>query len=224
MSRSQAPARRGIRALARGALRAGLAALALVGAAAARAQDAPPSDACPPGTTPREERHPDSRERWCEAPDGRSLPPSFLWDDKGQLVTSVEAAPDGGTVTRQWHSNGVPQSWSSDDGAGHQYFIWWYPNGQREREGAFVKGELDGPWTAWWPNGNLRYAYRLAAGRAVGPARFYHENGRLRSEGSFVDGRKVGIWRRWRSDGSLLREVDYADGARQDLEPPGPVD
>jgi hypothetical protein len=182
------------------------------------------SDACPPGTTAHEERSAAGRERWCQAPDGRELPPSFLWDEAGRLVTSVEPAPDGGTITKQWYPDGTLHSWTSDDGVGRQYYIWWYPNGQREREGAFVKGELDGPWTAWWSNGNLRYAYTLSAGHPVGPARFYHENGRLRSEGRFADGRKVGLWRRWRSDGTLLREVDYADGARQDLEPPGPID
>ncbi len=222
MSRRGGPTHRCHSRPAWSAARIACLALALIAPDRAGAQADVPSDACPPGTTPHEERSPHARERWCQAPDGRELPPSFLWDDEGRLVTSVEAAPAGGTVTRQWHSNGAPRSWSSDDGAGRQYFIWWYPNGQREREGAFVNDQLDGPWTAWWPNGNLRYAYRLSAGRPVGPARFYHENGRLRSEGSFADGRKVGIWRRWRSDGTLLREVDYADGARQDLEPPVP--
>lgn len=224
MSRRATPPRSALRVRACDAPGVVWAALVLAAASGAWAQTGAPSDACPPGTTPHEEHYPHARERWCQTSDGRALPPSFLWNDQGRLMTSVEAALGGGTVTRQWHPNGGPRSWSSDDGAGQQYFIWWYPNGQREREGAIVQGELDGPWTAWWPNGNLRYAYRLAHGRSDGPGRFYHENGRLRSEGSFAAGRKVGVWRRWRSDGSLLREVDYADGARQDLEPPGPLE
>jgi len=55
---------------------------------------------------------------------------------------------------------------------------WWYENGQKEYEGTYKDGKLDGKWTDWYENGQKKY------------------------EGIYKDGKKVDE-KEWDKDGNL---------------------
>ncbi len=62
-----------------------------------------------------------------------------------------------------------------------------YPNGQKKREGNFVRGVLDGAMTAWYENGQKKY------------------------EGNFVNGKEEGLRIHWDKDGNETLSC-YKDG------------
>ena len=70
--------------------------------------------------------------------------------------------------------------------------VWYYENGQKEGEGTFKDGKLDGLWTYWY------------------------EDGQKRGEGTFKNGKWDGKWTRWSSDGEESSELFWKDGKEWD--------
>jgi len=52
-----------------------------------------------------------------------------------------------------------------------------YPDGAKQSEVRYKKGQLDGPWTRWWPNGKVQGEGQYKDGKAVGTEVFYYQNG-----------------------------------------------
>jgi hypothetical protein len=61
-----------------------------------------------------------------------------------------------------------------------------YPNGQKKREGNFVRGVLDGGMTAWYENGQKKYEGNFVNGKADGLVTIWYDNGQknLKKSGS----------------------------------------
>ena len=64
----------------------------------------------------------------------------------------------------------------------------WHRNGQKEAEGTFKDGKLDGKHTSW------------------------HENGQKRYEGNYKDGKEDGLWTYYTEIGNGKYKVMYTDG------------
>ena len=63
-----------------------------------------------------------------------------------------------------------------------------YNNGQKEKEGRYKDGKLDGKWNVWYENGQKWY------------------------EGNYKDGKKDGKWTWWNKNGQKVRQKNYKNG------------
>ena len=63
-----------------------------------------------------------------------------------------------------------------------------YDNGQKEKEGRYKDGKLDGKWTVWYNNGQTWY------------------------EGNYKDGKLDGKWTWWNKSGQKVRQKNYKNG------------
>jgi antitoxin component YwqK of YwqJK toxin-antitoxin module len=78
-----------------------------------------------------------------------------------------------------------------------------YPNGQKKREGNFVRGVLDGGMTAWYENGQKKYEGNFVNGKADGLVTIWYDNGQKKSEEVWVGGASQGKTG-WNYDGNEL--------------------
>ena len=78
-----------------------------------------------------------------------------------------------------------------------------YPNGQKKREGNFVRGVLDGGMTAWYENGQKKYEGNFVNGKADGLVTIWYDNGQKKSEEVWVGGASQGKTG-WDYDGNEL--------------------
>ena len=80
-----------------------------------------------------------------------------------------------------------------------------HENGQKEKEGTYKDGKLDGKWTTWYENGQKEY------------------------EGTYKNGELDGKWTFFNEDGSIKddmdedEEDDWGEGDENETEPPGPA-
>ena len=63
-----------------------------------------------------------------------------------------------------------------------------YDNGQKEKEGSYKDGKLDGKWTGWYDNGQKGY------------------------DVTYKDGKLDGLWTGWYSDGRRMMEGTWKEG------------
>ncbi|MCA9113674.1 MAG: hypothetical protein KDA79_01215 [Planctomycetaceae bacterium] len=115
--------------------------------------------------------------------------------------------------------------------------IWWYPNGQKQREISYSDGELDGVWKEWSPEGELTLDDVYVAGRRKAVFTKLFDNGEKSVEGSYLyptnrmvaspdwwDGRlefkvvkqagdklRTGKWTYWYTNGGRQTEGEYVE-------------
>jgi len=63
-----------------------------------------------------------------------------------------------------------------------------HDNGEKEKEGSYKNGKLDGKWTIWF------------------------NNGQKKEEGSYKDGKLNGKWTWWGKSGQKVKQKNYKDG------------
>ena len=99
-----------------------------------------------------------------------------------------------------------------------------YPNGQKEYEGTYKDGKLNGLWTKWYENGQKKEETTFKDGNLVtatvwkpngekcpdtnvvngnGIMCWYHDNGQKRGEATFKDGKLISA-KQWDKDGNLV--------------------
>ena len=88
----------------------------------------------------------------------------------------------------------------------------WHRNGQKEAEGTFKDGKLDGKHTSWHENGQKRYEGTEKNNNYDGLWIYWYENGQKSSEGIYKDGEFDGLWIVWYENGQKNREETYKDG------------
>jgi antitoxin component YwqK of YwqJK toxin-antitoxin module len=96
------------------------------------------------------------------------------------------------------------------NGTGH--WIYWYSDGQKEREGDYLENMWDGHWIDWYQNGRKESDGVCVNGRRVGHWTEWHENGKKRSEKEYLNGEPSGHWIEWYEDGQKSCEGNYLDG------------
>ena len=97
--------------------------------------------------------------------------------------------------------------------------VWYYSNGQKEKEVTYKDGKWDGKWTGWYENGQKRVEETYKDGNADGAWTYWHEKtGQKRSEGTFKGVNRYGIpikdgkWTDWYENGQKRTEITYKDG------------
>ncbi|MEI7980511.1 MAG: toxin-antitoxin system YwqK family antitoxin [Bacteroidota bacterium] len=86
----------------------------------------------------------------------------------------------------------------------------FYPNKQKQMEGAYKDNERDGKWSYWYENGKLWSEGNFILGKADGKRTAFFENGKVRYEGFYKEDMRVGKWRFYDENGKLLQEADYS--------------
>jgi len=98
--------------------------------------------------------------------------------------------------------------------AQEQEWVFWYPNGKREKEGFYSKGNSQGKWTFWYENGQVMLRGTFLDGVENGTWEGFYPDGTKRFSGEFVAGKEDGVWAVFGSAGVSLVEGKYADGAK----------
>jgi antitoxin component YwqK of YwqJK toxin-antitoxin module len=92
---------------------------------------------------------------------------------------------------------------------GRQFF--YYHNGNKESEDTYLAGTLDGPFKKWWPDGTLKESGNRTQGKLSGPDSTWDANGNLASCGQYDNkGRTIGTHRSY-DDGHLYMELEYTN-------------
>ncbi len=76
-------------------------------------------------------------------------------------------------------------TYAVQDSIGNGSFVYYYDNGQKEKEGIYVNGEREGEWRGWYENGNKWYI------------------------GKFREGYKVDNYDIWYKEGGILARLHY---------------
>ena len=98
------------------------------------------------------------------------------------------------------------------DGAQHGPSLRYYPDGGRQAEANFSKGELAGSYREWHPNGQVAVEVRYKDGEKDGVERTFYADGTLRSEARFDKGRIQGEYKEYYENGKLSSVRHYVDG------------
>ena len=107
---------------------------------------------------------------------------------------------------------------------GHWEFF--YPNGQKSREGSYVDahpgGDTDGmgilidgregAWVFWYENGQKSGEETYRDGEPEGLTTDWHENGQKSAEWTYRDGEREGLLTTWHENGQKSRETTYLNG------------
>jgi hypothetical protein len=98
----------------------------------------------------------------------------------------------------------------------HGIFMTWYANGQKEFEGVYVRGELEGVATSWHRNGQKWVEERHVHGRRHGARFSWDEKGVLRKEEHYVDDKPDGTWTAWDAQGRIKAQQHFDRGVPKD--------
>lgn len=98
--------------------------------------------------------------------------------------------------------------------AQEQQWIFWYPNGKKEKEGFYDKGMAQGEWTFWYENGQVMLKGRFVDGIEDGRWEGFYPDGTRRFAGEFIKGEEHGAWTVFSAAGAPLMEGHYEAGKK----------
>jgi antitoxin component YwqK of YwqJK toxin-antitoxin module len=84
--------------------------------------------------------------------------------------------------------------------------VFYYPNGNKSSEGAFVNGKPEGFWKTYYETGMLKSEGNRKNHLLDGNWRFYRDNGALEKEIEYVTGKKEGVTKIYSEEGLLIRK------------------
>lgn len=126
-------------------------------------------------------------------PDGSPLVP------EADSLRVVERGPDGHPMTVCFHI-GNQERW-----------LQFYSDMSVRSDGMIVNNLREGLWTFYYPNGNKQTEYAFVGGKEEGPYRVFRENGVPYYVGQCRQGRRVGTWEVYDANGNLATTQDYGD-------------
>ena len=83
----------------------------------------------------------------------------------------------------------------------------WHENGQKDQEGKFKDGIVDGKWTQWHENGQKSFEGKYKDGTLNGLITQWHENGQKKEEGEYLNGERIKGWVYYTEDGLIIKNV-----------------
>ena len=100
------------------------------------------------------------------------------------------------------------------DGKQEGLEIWFYKNGQKEREVNFKNGKENGLELCWNQNGQKTGEGRYKDGKQDGLWISWHGNGKKWSEGNFKEGKRDGLYVAWHESGQKKCEELWKNGKK----------
>jgi hypothetical protein len=112
-----------------------------------------------------------------------------------------------------------------EDGTLMDYGLYtcWYRSGQKEYEGRYDEGRLDGVETRWHENGEKATEQEYRMGLRHGYRRDWDPSGRLRKEEQYADDLPHGVWSVWKDNGDVKWQQVYRHGRPVDARREGGV-
>jgi uncharacterized protein (TIGR02145 family) len=101
-------------------------------------------------------------------------------------------------LQREFYPNGNKEregNWVKGKRVGR--WVFWYESGQKSGEGNWVNGERDGTMTGWYENGHKAVEANYVNGGQHGTATRWYEGGQKEVEGNFVNGKLEGRPKWW---------------------------
>ena len=90
-------------------------------------------------------------------------------------------------------------------------FIYYYDNGQQQRDCFYRENTLNGTFREWYRSGKLKNVQEYKNGLLDGPYKTWREDGSLKQEARYVKGEKSGNFRTYYENGQLTRNDLYED-------------
>jgi antitoxin component YwqK of YwqJK toxin-antitoxin module len=136
------------------------------------------------------------------------------WYANGQIECEGEYKQNKKTKTwSYWYENGQKKSeYAFINDSLNGLFTKWHTNGQKKIEGKYDNGKLVGEWNSWYDNGQLRYKELFENDKKIGQHTAWYKNGQMLSQGNYKNGLKEDIWNYWDQDGVLTKQEKYKNG------------
>lgn len=123
------------------------------------------------------------------------------------VQTITEHWPDG-RVRVERHVMRLPDDTLQD----HGLYTCWFPSGQKEYEGLYVRGQLHGVEVRWHDNGQKAVEQHWDHGARHGPRYNWDPQGRLRKEEFYVNDRPDGTWTVYKDNGEIKWRQKFSAG------------
>ena len=134
--------------------------------------------------------------------------------DSGSEKISEDAWGEGRILYQAtFYPNGNLRSESTYSDRG-EVTIYYYENGNREREGVYKNGREDGLWIWYYENGNKKEEGFFREGKWDGTWTWYREDGTLQYERAYWNGIERGVWTWWDEHGNKTRQEIWQEGYR----------
>ena len=91
-------------------------------------------------------------------------------------------------------------------------YTMWHENGNRQEEGYYTNGTLNGTVIKWHPGGQKAQELNFLNGKADGKYIKWYENGNKKDEGYYKNGELNGTVIVWLPNGNKAQELNYIDG------------
>ena len=88
----------------------------------------------------------------------------------------------------------------------------FYRNGQKQEEGNYKDGIMQGLWTRWYENGQKKLEWNYKDGKQDGLETKWYENGQKEWEGNFNDDYPNGVATFWYENGQKKGAMNHKDG------------
>ena len=112
----------------------------------------------------------------------------------------------------EFHDNGQKQTEGNfKDGGIDGLFETWYEKGGKEGEANFKGGKMDGLLVAWHDNGQKETEENYKDGKLDGLSLGWYENGQKETEGNYKDGKLDGPLVIWHENGQKKAEGNFKD-------------
>lgn len=153
---------------------------------------------------------------------GQAINYCRYWNKNGVLTYESQYQFDGEYdffvgrtigVEKSWFDDGQLSSIShyNDNGKRNGAQIFFYSNGNKEKEYFYHQGQLDSTYTLYHPNGQIKsqWTYHLDKFVDESPYKEYHSNGQISGTGPMTEGRKTGHWIYYHENGNKKSEGEY---------------
>jgi antitoxin component YwqK of YwqJK toxin-antitoxin module len=161
------------------------------------------------------------------------------------LFVGCSASTGGGRLTNTKHESGsaaatgylVTDAVSKEDIKVGDW-VYFYENGNKEKQGSYAQGKRHGAWTFWlsdgsspwiaiyengegprngmfvdrYDNGQKRREGTSKNGNNEGSWTYWHKNGQKSNQGAYKDGKAEGVWTFWDDKGAVTKTANYRDG------------
>ena len=88
-----------------------------------------------------------------------------------------------------------------------------YDNGQKEKEGSYKEGRLNGKWTFWYDTGQKESEVNYKNGKLDGKSTWWNKNGQTVRQKNYKNGKLDGKLIEWfQFNGQIKREQSYKNG------------
>jgi len=93
----------------------------------------------------------------------------------------------------------------------HGPYVDFWPNGQKQSEGAYQEGFQVGLWSFWNTEGVKTSEIEFVRGNYHGKRVLYFSNGKPRIVEEYANGKRNGLVQEFSEDGKLVRQAQYRD-------------